>query len=456
MNKLRARIAPGLNPRTRRLLNTAAAGYLARFGSAATLLVTIPLARRQLEPELFGVWMMLSTLLGFFAFADLGVGNGVLNRMTAAHGAGRREEAGRVIVAGYFCTAAMGLLMLAAWYAWMGASTDPLRFAGAISSEHRNEVLSAFCVFVGLMALNLPIGMVQKLQLGCQDGQWVGITQFGASMATLLAVPAALYWRLGLSALVLASLGTQVVANLLSSLAWLRHRGYLGLVRPALLHRAEVRGLLHSGLWFFVLQLSAAFAFQSDAFVIAQLLGQSAYGDFAAVQKVFLSLSSIFGAALLGLWPAFGEALNNGDLAWARRTLARALLTGLLVMGGLCIAALLSMDWISRLWLHMETPPPILLPLVLATWTVMDTLGAICGSFLNGAGVLRAQVLVALSMAATAFAGKWWLVTRLGAPGATLATIVAYGLISAPALIFLLRQLFQQRSTVLRVVPVET
>ena len=83
MSSLRARITSGLTPRTRRLITTAAASYLARFGSALTLLITIPLARHNLPAELFGVWMMLSTLVGFFSFADLGVGNGVLNRMTA-------------------------------------------------------------------------------------------------------------------------------------------------------------------------------------------------------------------------------------------------------------------------------------------------------------------------------------------------------------------------------------
>ncbi len=440
----------------RRVFNTAAAGYLARFGSAATLLVTIPLARHQLAPELFGVWMMLSALLGFFVFADLGVGNGVLNRMTAAFSKGDRAEAASVIVAGYFCTGATALLLLLAWSAWCLLAVDPLRFAGTISAPHHAEVLRAFCAFVGLMSLNLPLGLVQKLQLGCQDGQWVGVTQFSASMISLAAIPLALYLQLDLSLLVLASLGTQVLANLLSSLLWLQRRGYLGSLRSAFLRRAQVLALLHDGSWFFILQLSAAFAFQSDAFVIAQLLGQPAYGDFAAVQKIFFSLSSLFGAALLGLWPAFGEALNNGDLAWAGRTLRRALLTGLAVMGSLCLTAVLAMPWLSRVWLHMEIPPPMLLPAMLAIWTVMDTLSAICASFLNGAGVLRAQVLVALAMAALSFAGKWWLVARLGTAGAPMATLLAYSLISAPAIVYLLRQLFLQHSQTLAVRTVET
>ena len=40
----------------------------------------IPMTRAALPPELFGVWMMLSSLLGFFVFTDLGIGNAVLNK----------------------------------------------------------------------------------------------------------------------------------------------------------------------------------------------------------------------------------------------------------------------------------------------------------------------------------------------------------------------------------------
>ena len=74
----------------------------------------------------------------------------------------------------------------------------------------------------------------------------------------------------------------------------------------------------------------------------------------------------------------------------------------------------------------------------------MDTLGNISGSFLNGAGMLRAQVMVALTMGVTSFAGKWWLVAHIGVAGAAMATVLAYSFTSAPAQIFLLRQLFQR------------
>ena len=212
----------GLDGRSRRVLAIAATSYVGRLGSALAVLVTIPIARTTLPPDLFGVWMMLSGLLGFFAFADLGVGNGVLNRITAAHAAGDRAEQRRVMRAGYACTGAVGMVVLAVWLCWASLAPVPTAVVGDIVINHRREVLSALHVFFLLLAINIPASLVQKMQLGLQCGQWVGYAQCAAAAGTLIGVPAALALGGGLPALVMASLGMQVAANLASAWLWRR------------------------------------------------------------------------------------------------------------------------------------------------------------------------------------------------------------------------------------------
>lgn len=437
----------GLDGRTLRILTIAAASYLGRLGSALAVFVTIPVARAALAPDLFGVWMMLSGLLGFFAFADLGVGNGVLNRMTAAHAAGDVTAQRRVMRAGYACTGTMGALVFAAWLCWAGLAPVPTAIAGAVSAEHRGEVLSALNIFFLLLAINIPASLVQKTQLGLQCGHWVGYAQFCSAAGTIVAVPAALALGGGLPALVIASLGVQVVVNLASAWLW-RRRGRAVRLRGAPARAMPRQGpewqvvvsLLRTGSLFLMLQLAAAFAFQSDAIVIVHQLGQAEYGDFAVVQRVFLAVSSILLAGLSGLWPAIGEALASGDKAWIRRTLLWSYFFVFLAMGGAGLALALTMPQIVSLWVGMATPPPAALLAVLAVWTLMEALGNVSGAFLNAAGVLRTQVLLAVVMATAAFLGKWYLVSRLGAWGSILATVIAYSAISIPLQLYLLRR----------------
>ena len=406
------------------------------------------MARAVLAPDLFGVWMMVSGLLAFFAFADLGVGNGVLNRIAAAHASGDTSEQRRTMSAGYACTGAVALLLLSVWIVWATLSSDPTSLVGKIEIEHRRETAQALWVFVVLLAINIPASLIQKLQLGMQRGQWIGFAQFGAAVGTLICVPLALHLEAGLPALVLASLGMQVLANLASTALWYRRaaqRAALAVRSKRLAEWSVVVSLLRTGSMFLVLQIAAAFAFQSDAIVIVHRLGQVAYGDFAVIQRVFLAASSLLVAGLTGLWPAIGEALASGDRAWVRHALRRGLLTVFAAMSGTCLLLALLMPEILRRWVGMTLPPPVSLIAVLAIWTVVEAMGNVSGAVMNAAGLLRPQVIAAATMATVAFAGKWFLVPVIGAQGATLATLCAYVAISIPIQIVILRHFFRAK-----------
>ncbi len=431
-----------MDQRTGRILATAAASYLGRFGSAIVLLVTIPVARQHLVPELFGVWMMLSSLLSFFVFADLGVGNGVLNRVTLARANAREDDFAHAVAGGYLCTGLVSIALVAAWFAWRLMSHDPTAAVGKLTPTSQAQALDALQAFVLLLALNVPATLIQKIQLGCQQGHLVGLSQLGASIATLIFVPTALMMDGPLWLLVAASFGMQVLANVINSVWWLARHHVPAAIALHGVHRATLVALLSSGAMFFVLQLAAAFAFQSDSIVLTHVLGPAAYGDFSVVQRVFLFVSALLSTGFTGLWPAFGDAMARGDLAWARRALLRALAVAAGVSALITCALVLSLGYVTSRWLHMPVAPPLSLALALATWTTIDAVTSVAGVFMNAANLLRAQLIFAVLMASLAFAGKWWLAPILGPTGSVLATIGAYCLVSIPAQIFIFSRLF--------------
>ncbi len=386
---------------------------------------------------------MLSGLVAFFGFADLGVGNGLLNRILIANAANDRLERRRITLAAYASTVAVAFLIVVAWSFWALLAPVPTVLVGRVVVEHRSEVLLALDVFVLLLATNIPASLIQKIQLGMQRGYWVGLTQFAAAVGTLVAVPAALAFDGRLPALVAASLGVQVAANVTSTLLWqwrlsLRERTDKS-IAFAFPEWSVVWSLLRTGSLFFVLQLAAAFAFQSDSIVIVHQLGQQAYGDFAVVQRVFLTASSLLLAGLAGFWPAVGEALFRGDREWVRNSLYRGLSIAFFVTGGICGLLVAMMPSITAWWLHMVISPAATLLWALAAWTTIEAMGNVSASVLNAAGLLRSQVLIAAVMAAFSFTGKWYLVPLLGPQGAVIATLCSYLAISVPVQIWLLR-----------------
>ena len=435
-----------VDARMLRVIATAGATYLGRFGSGVVILITLPMARQSLHPELFGVWMMLSALLGFMVFADLGIGNGVLNKITEAQATGDRELLRRVLISGYVSTFAVALLIFVIWLAWSRLSTEPTLIAGQISLEHRADVMKALTVFAVVLVINIPASLIQRVQLGMQQGYWNGIAQFGGSLLTLVAVPLTLNHGGGVAELVLATLGVQVAVNIVNSLVWLYRNNLLNNSKWSdSLDIRTMSGLLRTGSLFFLIQLAAAFAFQSDMIVITQTLGQSAYGDFAVVQKLFLFVSMLLSAATTALWPAFGDAIASNNFAWAAKALRRGMAAAAILAFGASAVLAASMPWIMQHWLKASFTPAWSLVAALSAWAVIDAVANVAASFMNGANILRAQLIFAVVMAGTAFAAKWWLTPILGATGAILSTILAYCLISIPSQIYIFKRMFQSK-----------
>ena len=65
--------------RSRRAALSSAAGLTARGITLFVTLATIPIALNYLGTERFGVWATLAAIISLLAFADLGIGNGLVN-----------------------------------------------------------------------------------------------------------------------------------------------------------------------------------------------------------------------------------------------------------------------------------------------------------------------------------------------------------------------------------------
>jgi O-antigen/teichoic acid export membrane protein len=142
------------------------------------------------------------------------------------------------------------------------------------------------------------------------------------------------------------------------------------------------------------------------------------------------------------LWPAFGDALESKQKAWAIKALKRGMVMAAVItlLGVSALAA--GMPWILLYWMKSSVQPFWGLILVLAVWTVIEGVANVVAAFMNGANMLRPQLLLTVTMAGSAFAAKWILTPVLGATGAVLGTILAYCLISAPGQIYVLKRVF--------------
>jgi O-antigen/teichoic acid export membrane protein len=431
------------NERYRRAGLTAASAFAAKAVALVCMIVTVPLVLHYLGAERYGLWLTISSVSIMLGFADFGIGNGVLNAVAEAYGQDNRTMAREAVSSGLLLLSLIGVGVVAV-YALVGSIVPWAHLYNVTSHEAMDDAWPATTVFVLVWALNIPLDVVQRVQLGYQRGFVSNVWQ---AMGSLLALAGA-FWavRAGadLSWLVLALTGGPLLAVLLNGaveFGWARPW-----LRPAWrsVRRAAARRLLHLGVLFFLIQLSTTFAWASDNIVVARVLGSAQVPQFAVPARLFAFIGVLVSVLIAPLWPAYGEALTRGDLTWVKRTLIRTVIFTLVLTIAPAVFLLAFGPALINAWVGDSVAPSFWLLAGLALWAPLSGLGSTVAVFLNGANILGFQAVCAAFMAASSLGLKVVFVREWGVAGVPWAMLIAYSLFVALPMLFYVPRLVRR------------
>jgi O-antigen/teichoic acid export membrane protein len=391
-------------------------------------LITIPLTLHYLGNERFGLWMTISAVVAMATFADFGIGNGVVNTVATACGKDDMDGIRRAISSGFAVLTAIGVSILCLFlivYRFVPWG-DLFRVS---SAQARAEAGPAMIAFALCFTLNIPLDVVQRVQLGLQQGFRTNVWQLCSSVVSLVGIVSAVRLHLGVPALVLAFAGAPVLGAAMNALY------FFGVSHPDLLpQRHSVSGNMISqiarlGVMFFVLQVVAAISFSADNFIVARTLGAASVTLYSIPQRMFSLIAVLVTMIVAPLWPAYGEAVSRGDMAWVRRTLSRTLL-GVFALTSVASATLVLLaNRILLWWVGPSIHPSSILLLGLAVWAVIQCVTGTLQAFMHGASILRFQVITHCVFGVACLAVKLWFVRRLGIAGVPWATVITYSLL---------------------------
>ncbi len=416
--------------RHRRAAVTGITSGISRAVRIGVTLITIPLTLHYLGNERFGLWMTISSVLAMAGFADFGVGNGVLNTVSTAYGKDDWDGIRQAISSGFAVLTLIGAAILAIFLA-IYRFVDWGNLFRATTSTARAEAGPAMLVFMVCFALNVPLDVVQRTQLGLQQGFLTNFWEIFSSILILIGILGVVHFHLSLTALVVAFAGAPVLGT------WLNAAFFFGrsrrdlLPKWSLVSRTVIEKIASLGGLFFLLQLVVAISYSADNFIIARILGVADVTVFSIPQRMFAVIATIVTMLMMPLWPAYAEAISRGDMHWVRHTLSRTLLGVFafttVVSGLLLLFANKLLLW----WVGPNIHPSFALMLGLAVWAVLSNCGNTLAMFLNGAGILKFQVGIAAIFGIGCLVVKILLTQLYGVAGVPWATIVTYILFAA-------------------------
>lgn len=413
--------------RNKRVGLTALAATFARATSALLMLVSVPLTSGYLGEERYAVWLSVSSFVALLAFADLGVGVGLLNAVSQAFGkddlvSARKHVSTALAILSSICLVLIMLaLLLMQIEIWPGVFNVQTQLA-------RSEVNIAATLFVIMTALNLPLSVVQRVQLGFQEGAASYLWQAFGSLLGVALLVVAVRLKLGLPWLILAYMGGPSMASLANGVL------YFGIRRPelrfssGLFRRDSVQVLLRTGVGFVLLQVLVAIANSMDYIIIAQRLPSSDLAGYSLTVRLFSLIMLLIGTVTAALWPAFSEAHSRGDHDWISSTYARAVRISLATMTVGSVILLFLGQWLVEVWSAGAVSICTTLLVARACYALIDSVVGITGTLLSSMNKIWIQVFALGSYVALSLVAKPLAAEAAGVSGVVGVGAVALGL----------------------------
>lgn len=408
-------MAVGGDSRTAKAKKNILASFLLKGIDGVVYLLLVPVTLGYLNPYEYGIWLTLNSIILWINSFDIGLGNGMRNKLAEAMAHDDREL-GRIYVSTTFVmlivliAGAMALFSalspLIDWYAILGTSPQQVpRLNSIVYVSVAIFSLNFIFKFVGNVYLALQLPAVNNLMVVA--GHCLSLAVIYA--LTRLTDGSLMYVAVAYTA---SPLAVYLIAY---PITFGKVYRYLA-PTPRCFRREHFKSLLNVGLGFFFLQLAGIVLFAFSNIIISHVMGPEKVTPYNIAYRYFSLVPMAMGIIMSPMWSATTEAYEKGDIAWIRRSIA-AIRRILYATLGVMLLMVLASKHVYALWVGSDIDISYPLSALVALYVFIIVWSTSHSFFLNGLGKLRLQTINTLTVAALFLPLSYWLSLKLGLVG---------------------------------------
>jgi O-antigen/teichoic acid export membrane protein len=373
--------------------NVVASFFLSAVGIVIAF-VRVPVILDYLDVSEYGIWLVLTSMVSWFGFLNLGLGNGLRNKLAVALA---KDDLGtaKILVSTTYASLVIIIFII---YCVFICIQPLLNWTDILNAP--NKLGSQLPILVFIFATSYAIEFVVNLMDNILEadqrpaiGRFIGTTANIVFLLVLIFLnkntPGSLIY------MAIAFFGSSILVTSFSSIYLFC--GRYDFLRPSFRcikfgYISEIGGL---GVKFFVLQLAAIILFTSDNMIITQFMGPEEVTAFNIAKKYMGVALMGFGIVVDPLWSAFTDAFTRKDIAWIKWVMKKTImLWGALLV--FCTIQFLFSQNFYFFWIGDKVDVPRLLTLLMALFTVVSCWNLPFVYFLNGIGKIRLQLYIAI------------------------------------------------------------
>ena len=357
-------------------------------------LALVPMTLGYVSSEIYGVWLIISSILHWLVYMDVGFTLGLKNRLAEALAKQDYDKGRSLVSTTYYIMAiifvpiAIISLIISPYINWCSIFN--------VNHIYQEDVLRTVQLLFAFMSLQMIVNVFVAVVAAFQK----------VALSSLFNVIGQV------CALVIIFLMTKFVPPSLSNLAFafslmpilvvttaslIFFNGRFKRVAPSI-HAIDthyIKDLWSLGAKFFIIQVQVIVLYQATNILISHTDGPVAVTQYNIAYKIFNVLLMCYTIILNPLWPAFTDAYTKQDFTWMQRIYSK--MTH--IFYGLCfitiITTLLS-PILYKIWIGDKVEVPFALTTAIAIYTLIYCWDSLQVLLINGIGTVKLQTYVVI------------------------------------------------------------
>lgn len=383
-----------VDTRSKKMYKNTAAMIGIRGISMILTLISAPIMLHHVDRADYGVLLTLTSIVGWVGYMDIGLGNGLRNKLPEFI-ANNDFNSAKKIVSSCYATLAIYValiitvfLIISPFVDWLEVLNSPTSDAKEIR-ELTNVVFIAFCI-------QFLLGLLNSILFAYQMPAFQSLFTFAGQALALIALIIQVFVFNITSVLQIGAVNSIIPPLVLFCGSIGLFRTKLRKIAPSLkyIDLKSVGGILGLGMKFFVLQMITIVLFQANSIIIARVVNPEAVVEYNLAFKYVSLLTMIFTIVITPVWSATTDAYIRNGFTWIKKTISFSQKVCIIsiIIG---IMMLFVSKFIYGIWLGKDaidisysTTGLILL------YISFEMLYKVYGTIINGTGKVFAQMIL--------------------------------------------------------------
>lgn len=356
-------------------------------------LLYVPLLINSLTSYKYGIWLTITSIVAWLNLFDIGLGNGLRNKLSEAF-VDNDNLKGRILIStSYFSISVLSIFFIFLFFIALPFIdwTAILNVDATLRNEVTMTVSVVFVLFCFSFVLNIVNSILLAFQRPAFSSLMVLIGQLLAFLIVFYLVKVQHINDLPILGFVISFVPVAVLSTF--TIIFFNKNRYL---RPnfRFIKLSYLRELLSLGIKFFIIQIITIILFQTCNIIIAQKINQEAVTNYNIIYKYIGVIYMIYSIIVNPYWSASTEAYARGDTDWIKKSVKKlTYIRYTFILGG--ILMILFSQMVFKIWIRNDSVKIQNLTLLLGLiYFVLLMKYNVNAYILNGIGKIYVQLLV--------------------------------------------------------------